>query len=185
PILLASTEVTKGLFDRAPHVQWKGIGFLAIFDMVFLTALWLFGEYLLEEYLHGEKCPRCRGGVSTSRGSRLFIVFHSPHGRKTGSYLPHLVSACCKRVDGPHGVLYFLYRERAVRSSPPAAMGLARGSVRRSRSGIYHRRACNWPHLGASRMGNLVDVGCAAHFDFCAMASLCLLLALTDAHRRA
>ena len=49
PILVASTEVTKGLLDRAPYVQWKGIGFLAIFDMVFLTALWLFGEYLLEE----------------------------------------------------------------------------------------------------------------------------------------
>jgi heme exporter protein B len=49
PILVASTEVTKGLLDRAPYVQWKGIGFLAIFDWVFLTVLWLFGEYLLEE----------------------------------------------------------------------------------------------------------------------------------------
>ena len=49
PILVASTEVTKSLFDRAPFVQWKGIGFLAVFDVVFLTALWLFGEYLLEE----------------------------------------------------------------------------------------------------------------------------------------
>jgi heme exporter protein B len=49
PILVACTEVTKALFDRAPYVQWKGIGFLAVFDVVFLTALWLFGEYLLEE----------------------------------------------------------------------------------------------------------------------------------------
>ena len=49
PILVASTEVTKALFDRTPYVQWKGIGFLAVFDVVFLTALWLFGEYLLEE----------------------------------------------------------------------------------------------------------------------------------------
>jgi len=49
PILVASTETTKGLLDRAPYVQWKGIGFLAIFDLVFLTVLWLFGEYLLEE----------------------------------------------------------------------------------------------------------------------------------------
>jgi heme exporter protein B len=49
PILVASTEVTKSLFDRTPYVQWKGIGFLAVFDLVFLTALWLFGEYLLEE----------------------------------------------------------------------------------------------------------------------------------------
>jgi heme exporter protein B len=49
PILVASTEVTKRLFEREPSVQWTGIGFLAVFDVVFLTALWLFGEYLLEE----------------------------------------------------------------------------------------------------------------------------------------
>jgi heme exporter protein B len=49
PILVASTEITKALLDRTPYVQWKGFGFLAIFDLVFLTALWLFGEYLLEE----------------------------------------------------------------------------------------------------------------------------------------
>src|ERR1700721_2691070 len=49
PLLVAGTEVTKSLLDRAPFVQWKGIGFLAVFDVVFLTALWLFGEYLLEE----------------------------------------------------------------------------------------------------------------------------------------
>ena len=49
PILVASTEVTAALFDRSPYVEWKGIGFLAAFDVVFLTALWLFGEYLLEE----------------------------------------------------------------------------------------------------------------------------------------
>jgi heme exporter protein B len=49
PVLVASTEVTVGLLDRNPFMQWKGVGFLAIFDLVFLTALWLFGEYLLEE----------------------------------------------------------------------------------------------------------------------------------------
>ncbi len=49
PILVASTEVTGALLDRAPYVQWKGISFLAVFDLVFLTTLWLFGEYLLEE----------------------------------------------------------------------------------------------------------------------------------------
>jgi heme exporter protein B len=49
PILVVSTEVTRALFDRAPYVKWKGIGFLSVFDVVFLTALWLFGEYLLEE----------------------------------------------------------------------------------------------------------------------------------------
>jgi heme exporter protein B len=49
PILVVSTEVTKRLFERELSVQWTGIGFLAVFDVVFLTALWLFGEYLLEE----------------------------------------------------------------------------------------------------------------------------------------
>src|SRR4029077_20027906 len=49
PILVASTEVTGALLDPSPYVSWRGIGFLAVFDLVFLTALWLFGEYLLEE----------------------------------------------------------------------------------------------------------------------------------------
>lgn len=49
PILIVSTEVTRGLLDQAPYVRWGGIGFVAIFDVVFLTTLWLFGEYLLEE----------------------------------------------------------------------------------------------------------------------------------------
>src|SRR5437762_10157265 len=49
PILVASTEVTAALFDRSPYVQWKGVGFLAVFDLAFLTILWLLGEYLLEE----------------------------------------------------------------------------------------------------------------------------------------
>ena len=35
PILVASTEITKSLLDRRPYVQWKGFGFLAIFDLVF------------------------------------------------------------------------------------------------------------------------------------------------------
>jgi hypothetical protein len=46
---VAATEVTVGLMSPDPVMQWKGIGFLAVFDLVFLTALWLFGEYLLEE----------------------------------------------------------------------------------------------------------------------------------------
>jgi len=49
PVLVASAEVTVGLLDRTPFMEWKGVGFLALFDVVFLTALWLFGEYLLEE----------------------------------------------------------------------------------------------------------------------------------------
>jgi heme exporter protein B len=49
PVLVASTQVTVGLLDATPFMEWKGIGFLVVFDVVFLTALWLFGEYLLEE----------------------------------------------------------------------------------------------------------------------------------------
>ncbi len=49
PVLVSSTQVTLGLLDPSPFVEWKGIGFLVVFDVVFLTALWLFGEYLLEE----------------------------------------------------------------------------------------------------------------------------------------
>ena len=49
PVLIASTEVTIGLLDPEPFLQWRGIGFLVAFDVIFLTALWLFGEYLLEE----------------------------------------------------------------------------------------------------------------------------------------
>jgi heme exporter protein B len=49
PVLVISSLVTANLLDRNPIVQWKGIAFLAAFDTVFLTALWLFGEYLLEE----------------------------------------------------------------------------------------------------------------------------------------
>ena len=37
------------LLGPAPVVRWKGMAFLVAFDVVFLTALWLFGEYLLEE----------------------------------------------------------------------------------------------------------------------------------------
>lgn len=49
PVLIIGREVTAGLLDQAPFLQWKWVAFLGIFDLVFLTALWLFGEYLLEE----------------------------------------------------------------------------------------------------------------------------------------
>jgi heme exporter protein B len=49
PVLVASTQVTVGLLEAQPFMEWKGIEFLVVFDVVFLTALWLFGEYLLEE----------------------------------------------------------------------------------------------------------------------------------------
>ena len=49
PVLVVSATVTVSLFEREPIVKGKGIAFLAVFDVIFLTALWLFGEYLLEE----------------------------------------------------------------------------------------------------------------------------------------
>src|SRR6202521_5465390 len=49
PVLVSSTEVTIGLLEASPYIEWKGLGFLVAFDVVFLTLLWLLGEYLLEE----------------------------------------------------------------------------------------------------------------------------------------
>src|SRR6266478_5543438 len=49
PVLAACTVVTVRLLEPTPSIAWKGVGYLVIFDLVFLTVLWLFGEYLLEE----------------------------------------------------------------------------------------------------------------------------------------
>ncbi len=49
PVLIASTEATAALLDPHPELRPDWVGFLVAFDIVFLTALWLFGEYLLEE----------------------------------------------------------------------------------------------------------------------------------------
>jgi len=49
PVLIASTEATAALLSESPQLRVDWLGFLAGFDVVFLTALWLFGEYLLEE----------------------------------------------------------------------------------------------------------------------------------------
>ena len=49
PLLIASTEATGALFDHNPLLRWDWLAFLIAFDIIFLTAVWLFGEYLLEE----------------------------------------------------------------------------------------------------------------------------------------
>jgi len=49
PVLIPSTEATKALLETEPALRWDWLGILVAFDAVFLTALWLFGEYLLEE----------------------------------------------------------------------------------------------------------------------------------------
>jgi heme exporter protein B len=49
PVLIPSAEATAALLDPSPELRWDWLGILIAFDVVFLTALWLFGEYLLEE----------------------------------------------------------------------------------------------------------------------------------------
>lgn len=49
PVLIASTEATAGLLGETAELRSQWLGFLVAFDVVFLTATWLFGEYLLEE----------------------------------------------------------------------------------------------------------------------------------------
>src|SRR5260370_15275956 len=49
PVLIASTEATAALLAEKPELRLDWLGFLAGFDIVFCTAPWLFGEYLLEE----------------------------------------------------------------------------------------------------------------------------------------
>src|SRR5215470_6504717 len=44
PVLIASTEATSGLLAENPALRIDWLGFLAGFDIVFLTALWLFGN---------------------------------------------------------------------------------------------------------------------------------------------
>ncbi len=52
PVVAASTKATAWLLAETPDLrsQWLGpLSFLVAFDAMFLTATWLFGEYLLEE----------------------------------------------------------------------------------------------------------------------------------------
>jgi len=49
PVLIPTAEATKALFEAEHRLRWDWLGMLIAFDVVFLTALWLFGEYLLEE----------------------------------------------------------------------------------------------------------------------------------------
>ena len=49
PVLIASTEATAGLLADPPELSRTWVSLLVAFDVVFLTATWLFGEYLLEE----------------------------------------------------------------------------------------------------------------------------------------
>ena len=49
PLLIASTEATAALLGPEAALRWDWLAFLIAFDVIFLTAVWLFGEYLLEE----------------------------------------------------------------------------------------------------------------------------------------
>jgi heme exporter protein B len=49
PVLIASTEATAGILRDPPELPRVWLTFLVAFDVIFLTAAWLVGEYLLEE----------------------------------------------------------------------------------------------------------------------------------------
>ena len=49
PVLIASTEATQGLLGDPPVLLSAWLILLCAFDVIFLTASWLFGPYLLEE----------------------------------------------------------------------------------------------------------------------------------------
>ncbi len=49
PVLIGCSEATVGLFSEQPYLDTTWVVFLITFDVVFLTAAWLFGEYLFEE----------------------------------------------------------------------------------------------------------------------------------------
>ncbi|HTR46127.1 MAG TPA: heme exporter protein CcmB [Verrucomicrobiae bacterium] len=49
PLLIAAVETTAGLLAPQPGLDRAWLAFLAGFDIVFLTASWLLGDYLLEE----------------------------------------------------------------------------------------------------------------------------------------
>jgi heme exporter protein B len=49
PVLIASTEATIGVLSDPSELSKVWLTFLACFDVVFLTAAWMVGEYLLEE----------------------------------------------------------------------------------------------------------------------------------------
>ena len=49
PALIASMEATKSLLDDPPELSRSWTLVLVAYDVIFLTATWLFGGYLLEE----------------------------------------------------------------------------------------------------------------------------------------
>jgi heme exporter protein B len=49
PVLIGSTEATIGLLRDPSELSLVWVTFLACFDVIFLTAAWMIGEYLLEE----------------------------------------------------------------------------------------------------------------------------------------
>jgi heme exporter protein B len=49
PVLIASAEATIGVLRDPSELSLVWLTFLACFDVIFLTAAWMVGEYLLEE----------------------------------------------------------------------------------------------------------------------------------------
>ena len=49
PVLISAALATTALLADPPELPNTAVVLLAAFDIVFLTATWLFGEYLFEE----------------------------------------------------------------------------------------------------------------------------------------
>jgi heme exporter protein B len=49
PLLIASVGATMGLLSESPELPISWLAVMACFDLVFFTAAWLFGGFLLEE----------------------------------------------------------------------------------------------------------------------------------------
>ena len=99
--------------------------------------------------------------------------------------MAHFLSSRLQRLDGSHRVLYLLCRQRSLRNSPPASMGLAQRFSGRSGVGIYLRGSRQWADLGSSGMGDLVDMGLAADIHACPVAAVRVLSGAAHAGGRA
>jgi heme exporter protein B len=49
PLLIACTGATMGLLSESPELPISWLAVMGCFDLIFFTAAWLFGGYLLEE----------------------------------------------------------------------------------------------------------------------------------------
>src|SRR5215472_16486950 len=165
PVLVVSATVSVSLLEREPVVQWKGIGFLAVFDLIFLTALWLCGDPA------GHRRCLCR-------------LLHRPQRTHHGCPAADFLFPRGDRLGGHGCILYLLRRQSALCLEAPAEIRLARRHLRRSRSGLHHGCTDHRPHLGQTGLGYLVDLGRAPHVHIRVVAAVHFLLVVALVDRR-